>query len=936
MANAIAGGVNTWFSGKSAPEDQSVRRNPLPFIAFAFLVFSPIGMAILLTCYVVFARYRVSHKVIAGLAALYAVPYLGYVTATSSLKALLAHYCSPFAQVWAEVRADGSLSTWLGENWGSWLGTQAPASVCFGLIGGAAWTGWKWLRRPAWEDYTRNPGPLDRFRYKKWSRNIASDIEGPEDGATIGLTIYGERVIQTRQEAAAHTLLAGGSGAGKTTTMLVGIRDAIRRGEGVVLVDLKGAADVPAQMKAWAERYDRRFLHWSITEESTYLGPAETPAFYDPLSRGDASRRKDLIIGSEKWDVEYYKEVAASYIQNAFRVSDLLPNPGVDSLTDLAHMLDMTRMKKRCLDLFAACEKTAEGVAAYARDGEKTEWWNQLGTILDSDADAYKALDAMAGSLIGTEETERSAIRGISHRIQSLRQSTAGAWLRRDPAGTHDIDLRRAADEGWVVVFSLDSSNYEATAAKIGGLVIQDLKTVSSELRHNPAQGGPFHVYVDEFAAMESTNVIGLLNKARDAQMPCMLSTQALADMARQDPAFLDQVMGVISSFIIHRANTEADAEVFAGLTGKHEVFVKRYGVEMTSALPGGMGTGAATGQGTIQKEWDYRVTGPQIQELEPGQCVYVAKAPKARVVHPVTVIREDPDKVTHDKVIADPSPAHTPTPVPLAATSAAPAVPGLNAQDAQSDLDGTEVLTRDLLAAAANATAQTHTVQAVATTAVTAGFDEAFTEADGVSDTFGVSGPPPSLVDGPALLPPKPWTPPPVPGLDTPAVASTTAVTAAPAEPMSPAPAAAAPAATGHPAPQPASPVSVFAKLHEIAPTAIGTPRTATPASPTVPSPSPTPTASTPHSAGHPAGSVSMPQPAAPAPTHPPSTNPGQSASSDTSSSASAAAAESGEEPIDVPPLSDPKFAPIASDLMRFRGESTAGATSPTTANAH
>ena len=655
---APAGGARTWFSGRSAPEDQKFI-NPLPFIALGFLLFSPTGAVVLVASYVIFVRLRLSHHVITGTALIYCVPYFGYIAATSSFADLADGYLEPIRRFVRAIRDGQRPLEWIGEHWGYWLGTQFAASVAMGLILGSLWCTWKWVRRPAWQEFERSPGPLEYLRLRRWTANIAADKEGPYDGSTLGVTKYGERVVQTIAEAAPHTLVMGGSGAGKTSTLMVGVRDAIRRGEGVCIVDLKGGVDVPAMLAEWAERYGRRFLHWSITEPTTYLGPADRPASYDPVGRGDASRRKDLLIGSEKWDVEYYKQVTDSYLQNAFLVSDLTPDPSVDTLTNLANLLDVRKMRERCKTLFLATAKTAEGVAAVAhhveppvtaspreREAGEFRWWEYLYTVIDPET--RRALEAMAGSLIGTEESERSAIRGMSHRVQSLRQSTAGRWLQLDPEGTHNIDLRRAADEGWVVVFSLDSSNYEATSAKVGGLVIQDLKTISSELRHaGGPKAGPFHVYVDEFSAMDSDNVIGLLAKSRDAQMPVTLATQALADLMRADPNLKGQLTGIVNCFIIHRANNEEDAEMFAGLTGKVLRQVTRYGFEMTSAIPGGMSTGAATGTGMVQDEMDHAVRGFEIQRLRQGECVYIAKSPDQRVVHPVKVIREDPKAIS-------------------------------------------------------------------------------------------------------------------------------------------------------------------------------------------------------------------------------------------------------------------------------------------------
>lgn len=398
-----------------------------------------------------------------------------------------------------------------------------------------------------------------------------------------------------------------------TTSMLVGMRDVIRLGRGLVVVDCKGGADVPEQVAVWAERYGREFLHWSILDpREEYRGPAEGPAYYDPLSRGDASRRKDLLIGANRWDVEYYKSVVANYLQTLFLVIDLVPPlEGVNTFTDVADMLSPAALIHRAQNIPAAVNP--ELVHALSRIGE-----------------------------MGPQEI--SGISSMYSRLHTLTSSTAGAWLRRDPDGKRDINLRTVAERGQVVVFSLDTSNYEELATQLAGLIIQDLKTLSSELRNDKVDN-PLHVYVDEFSAVDVTNIMGLLSKARDAKMPVTVATQALADLARKEQTFLGQVLGVVSAFVVHRANTEEDARTYAGLSGIKSKTVERTGFEQTSSLLGSMGAAANVGTGFLEERDEYTVQVGKFQELKVGECIYIAKAPSSRYVSYVEVVRENPIK---------------------------------------------------------------------------------------------------------------------------------------------------------------------------------------------------------------------------------------------------------------------------------------------------
>lgn len=396
-----------------------------------------------------------------------------------------------------------------------------------------------------------------------------------------------------------------------TTTMLMGMRDVIRRGNGLIVVDCKGGPDVPDTVADWAARYGREFFHWTMHDISLpYDGPAEGPAFYDPIGRGDPSRRKDLILGSQRWDVEYYKTVIGDYLQTLFMVRALVPaREPVDTFKDVSRLLSPEALRQRATNI-----------------------------PRDQFPDLWMALDRI--HMMGDQE--RSGINNMYARLNTITSSIAGPWLRRDPEGKRDIDLLRAADQGHVVVFSLDSSNYEETSALLAGLIVQDLKTVSSALRDEQA-ATPTHVYIDEFSAVDATNIYGLLAKARDARMPVTLATQALADLKRRDPHFDAQVVGIVSSFLIHRANHEEDARVYAGLSGLTKRMVNRMSVEQSTGHLGALGAASATGSGYLAEEEQYRVDAGVFQELDQGQCVFFAKIPQNRYVSPVQVVREIP-----------------------------------------------------------------------------------------------------------------------------------------------------------------------------------------------------------------------------------------------------------------------------------------------------
>lgn len=124
------------------------------------------------------------------------------------------------------------------------------------------------------------------------------------------------------------------------------------------------------------------------------------------------------------------------------------------------------------------------------------------------------------------------------------------------------------------------------------------------------------------------------------------IATQALGDLAVKNPALMDQILGIISSFIIHRANTLKDAEVYSGLTGITKVSKVRQNVEQTQNVFGGLGTGIGTGNASVEEIEQAKVMPDKIQGLGVGEMFYINTSTK-RIKNVQCIIEDiaDPKK---------------------------------------------------------------------------------------------------------------------------------------------------------------------------------------------------------------------------------------------------------------------------------------------------
>ena len=478
------------------------------------------------------------------------------------------------------------------------FGTHLPVDLTVGGLMLGSYLGFLNYRTPAW----RKPEPKTTLiEWLRRRRNVAA-LEAAaidsDSGAALGVDERtGHLVTVDDTSLARHCLVVGGVGSGKSSSSMRILGNRIRRGQPVIVADLKNSLDLPEFLQEMADRHGRPYYHWSLNG----------PLHYDPLRFGDPSRRKDLLIGSMEFgdgNSTIFKTVAEDYLQLAFKVADLAPSH-LSTLEDITSLLDPAALANR----------------------------------LAPHAHARPDLWAQAREIVGdTDPVTRSGLRGLRLRLRNMATSVAGPYLSSPPIdpGTGRprtdllLDLRKAIGEGAVVCFSIDSSNYEEIASAVAGLLIQDLKTLSSQMR---AAGNitPVQVFIDEFSSVDSVNLLGLLAKSRDAGMPVMLATQSLADLMRTEPQFVDQVLDIVGTFMIHRINTFEAADRLALLGGKIVEQKELRGVEEhNTLLAGGRSIGTATGSGRISEEEVYVINPSDVQQLATGQCFLIAKGKKA------------------------------------------------------------------------------------------------------------------------------------------------------------------------------------------------------------------------------------------------------------------------------------------------------------------
>jgi conjugal transfer pilus assembly protein TraD len=401
---------------------------------------------------------------------------------------------------------------------------------------------------------------------------------GGADGAAVSLGVdeRGREVLLSDRQLAAHGLIVGASGAGKSTTLLGILDDRVARGLPVIAIDLKGSPAFAAELERAAGLAGRPIRIWT----------PDGPSHWNPLARGNPTELKDKLIASERFTEPHYQRAAERYVQAALQV--LQADGREPSIADVVALTEPRRL------------------AAAVRG-------------LDS-----PLRERVQDYIAGLTADQISAVRGLGTRLAIISESHAGRYLTPGTAG-ETVDLRAALEGRDVVVFSLNSSIYGQLAAQLGTLAIQDIVSATGHRLQATGQRLPATVAVDEFSALGADHLLALVARGREAGVSVVLATQELADLERAAPGFRDQVLGLTAVKIAHRQDVPASARTIAELAGTEWVWAE------SRQIYGPFGRGGSS-RGTRHEVEQYVVHPNEVKTLRTGEAVLLTKTPQASV----------------------------------------------------------------------------------------------------------------------------------------------------------------------------------------------------------------------------------------------------------------------------------------------------------------
>lgn len=654
--------------------------------AAALLVAVPVAVGLFVAVLTARFGWRSRWAVLTGLLLLSVLaaaagwrPLASYTAPYRESAAVLLHQESAAGRSTATVTAArGSWPSLAGQRWGGWLAGQLPLGLATGVLTGGAGAAWWKVRRRRSEPWRAEAArPLGGRRAARATRRM---LRGPaSDAVRLGVVrATGAPVRLPLEQLRRHTLLAGATGGGKTTTIVrwvaeilelpaaVGRRERLRRaaaalrdqkqsgvvaglrsavGElqalpaarparlktsAAVVVDMKGDPGLVAELRSLADRFGRPFRLISL--------PARLGMSYNPIAVGDYTAVANRLMEMEDrnpgggFSEPHYKAAAARYLQLAVRVLDTLVQTA-DRADDLPAAGDdavFSRSARRPAPARAPVSWRRD-LPCLARLMTPPQLQAATGRCPDPELAAQ-----VAAYLQGLTKDQESGIAGLATRFAQLTESTQASLLTAAP---DTLALGAAIREGAVVLFSLSAAELPVLSRQVGAAVLSDLISTADGLQADDyAERGLAAVVVDEFSALGSETVAGLFARGRSAGLGLLLSTQSLADLRAASPGLLAQVVGNSAVKIVHTVPDPDDAEYLARVAGTESGFEATSQV-ITGWTPLGPRRAGASGVASLRDVESYLVHPNTLKSLPTGVAVVIARSPSGAITATTTRI---------------------------------------------------------------------------------------------------------------------------------------------------------------------------------------------------------------------------------------------------------------------------------------------------------
>ena len=329
-----------------------------------------------------------------------------------------------------------------------------------------------------------------------------------------------------------HLYAVGKTGAGKTTFIENLIRQDIKDGNGLALLDPHG--DLAKRITRIATRLRRDQIH--IVDISD---PGCT-ASYNPLTYARPALRPLIAAGLLDVFKQMWSDAWGSRMEHVLRnaLLALLDRPH-STLADIQRLLADKAFRREVIEHIAHPPVQAFWRSEFPRYSARYQ------------ADAIAPIQSKVGALLADP------------RLYRFFTST-----------DKPLRLRAIMDQGHILIVDLSKGQLGAdSAALLGGVITTALALAAfSRADETSEQRRPFYLYLDEFQSFSTRAIADMLSELRKFGVGMILAHQYLAQL---DPAIRHSVLGNVGTVITFRVGADdarALAPIFAPKFAAHDL----------------------------------------------------------------------------------------------------------------------------------------------------------------------------------------------------------------------------------------------------------------------------------------------------------------------------------------------------------------------------
>lgn len=487
---------------------------------------------------------------------------------------------------------------------------------------------------------------LQSYKYKKirknkrkYLREVQMEYRTSElSEVCLGMDTRRKSVRFNSDDLYKHVLVQGTTGTGKTYVLYTLLEDALKEGKGGVYVDGKGDPKTVKEIRRLVQKYKKKL----------YVFSDDSILRYNPVKHGKPTAITERLMAVMDWSEQFYENESENLLQQIIsfltdyveveKTRENRPVQGEPLKKDLKNIHRFLSWTAIANYLFVEqCEEiidreyegksddylsknSAEAVTPY-RDP------NSIPLHVKYMRMFFGVDELTQGDLESIEEMSAEKtkyIQGLRTQLEKLIYSDLGEKFIEEEGQT--INIEKILKEGNVVVFSLDSNNYNSFIGTIGRFIISDCAYVTTQLYGNTDNFNGVLGLFDEFGSYGNDNILDILSKARSAKFGAVLGIQSISDLAnkRRNIDIKEQTIDNCNIFILGRTNSPTNAEEIANLIGTYKDIDRTV---MTENQFGAMNRLETKGErGTVRKVNKYSFNPDNIKYLPDHEFFYVNK----------------------------------------------------------------------------------------------------------------------------------------------------------------------------------------------------------------------------------------------------------------------------------------------------------------------